>query len=89
MHHVWIHSAQSVRICFTATIGVFTLLSADVVRNAIGMVLFRITARRSRETKFEITIPWSNKSLQPTPDGAGRSAFAGHVTGPAWLSFCR
>ena len=30
-----------------------------------------------------------NKSLQPTPVGAGMSAFAGHVTDPAWLSFCR
>jgi hypothetical protein len=24
--------------------------------------------------------------MQPTPDGALRSAFAGHVIGPAWLS---
>ncbi len=31
----------------------------------------------------------ANKSLQPTPDGAGRSAFAGHATGPAWLSLGR
>jgi hypothetical protein len=30
-----------------------------------------------------------NKSLQPTPVGAGSSAFAGHVTGPAWLSLGR
>jgi hypothetical protein len=30
-----------------------------------------------------------NKSLQPTPGGAGISAFAGHVTGPAWLSLGR
>jgi len=29
---------------------------------------------------------WPNKSLQPTPDDAGISAFAGHVIGPAWLS---
>jgi hypothetical protein len=27
------------------------------------------------------------KSLQPTPVGAGSSAFAGHVTGPAWLTY--
>ena len=26
------------------------------------------------------------KSLQPTPDGALSSAFAGHVISPAWLS---
>jgi hypothetical protein len=26
-----------------------------------------------------------NHSLQPTPDGAGSSAFAGYVTGPGWL----
>jgi hypothetical protein len=32
---------------------------------------------------------WPNKSLQPTPVGAGISAFAGHVIDPAWLSFCR
>src|SRR5262249_47868870 len=31
----------------------------------------------------------ANKSLQPTPVGVGISAFAGCVTGPAWLSFCR
>jgi hypothetical protein len=30
-----------------------------------------------------------NKLLQPTPVGAGMSAFADHVTGPVWLSFCR
>ena len=30
-----------------------------------------------------------NQSLQPTPVGAGMSAFAGHVTGPAWLSLGR
>src|SRR5262245_9832973 len=29
------------------------------------------------------------KSLQPTPDGAGMSAFAGYLTGPAWLSVVR
>jgi len=29
---------------------------------------------------------FANHSLQPTPVGAGSSAFAGHVTGPAWLS---
>jgi hypothetical protein len=28
-----------------------------------------------------------NHSLQPV--GVGISAFAGYVTGPAWLSFCR
>jgi hypothetical protein len=30
-----------------------------------------------------------NQSLQPTPNGAGGSAFAGCVTGPAWLSLGR
>jgi hypothetical protein len=30
-----------------------------------------------------------NQSLQPTPVGIVSSAHAGHVTGPAWLSFCR
>src|SRR5262245_35780186 len=34
-----------------------------------------------------MTTTWPNKSLQPTPVGAGLSAFAVHVTGPAWLSF--
>jgi len=29
---------------------------------------------------------WSNKSLEPTPVGRSSSAFAVHVTGPAWLS---
>jgi hypothetical protein len=33
-----------------------------------------------------MTILWPNKSLQPTPGGAGSSAFAGYATGPAWLS---
>jgi len=28
----------------------------------------------------------ANHALQPTPVGAGSSAFAGYVTGPAWLS---
>jgi len=31
----------------------------------------------------------ANKSLQATRDDALSSAFAVHVTGPAWLSFCR
>ncbi|MFM2296150.1 MAG: hypothetical protein RLZZ350_2563 [Verrucomicrobiota bacterium] len=31
----------------------------------------------------------SNHALQPTPVGAGSSAFAVHVTGPAWLSLGR
>lgn len=31
----------------------------------------------------------ANQSLQPTPDGAGMSAFADHVTSPAWLSLGR
>src|SRR6185503_2812026 len=30
-----------------------------------------------------------NHSLQPTPAGVGSSAFAGYVTGPAWLSLGR
>lgn len=30
-----------------------------------------------------------NKSLQPTPDGAGISAFAAYITSPAWLSLGR
>jgi len=30
-----------------------------------------------------------NPSWHLTPDGAGRSACADHVTDPAWLSFCR
>ena len=30
-----------------------------------------------------------NESLQPTPVGAGSSAFAGYVVDPAWLSFVR
>jgi hypothetical protein len=30
------------------------------------------------------------KALHLTEDGAGISAFAGHVTGPAWLTYiCR
>jgi len=29
---------------------------------------------------------FANQSLQPTPVGAGSSAFAGYVIGPAWLS---
>ena len=32
---------------------------------------------------------WPNKSLEPTPDGAGISVFAGHVTGPASAKQCR
>jgi hypothetical protein len=36
-----------------------------------------------------MTMLTPNQSLQPTPDGAASSAFAGHVTSPAWLSFCR
>jgi hypothetical protein len=27
-----------------------------------------------------------NQTLQPSPVGAGSSAFAGYVLGPAWLS---
>jgi hypothetical protein len=30
-----------------------------------------------------------NQSLQPTPVGVVSSAFAGHVTDPAWLSLSR
>ena len=30
-----------------------------------------------------------NKSLQPTLVGAGISAFAGYIAGPAWLSLGR
>ncbi len=30
-----------------------------------------------------------NQSPEPTAVGAVSSAFAGYVTGPAWLSFCR
>jgi hypothetical protein len=30
-----------------------------------------------------------NHALQPTPVGVGSSAFAVHVTGPAWLSLSR
>ena len=37
----------------------------------------------------EMTELWSNQSLQPTPDGAGMSAFAVHAIGPAWLSLGR
>lgn len=33
--------------------------------------------------------PAANHALQPTPVGAGSSAVADHVAGPAWLSFCR
>jgi hypothetical protein len=36
-----------------------------------------------------MTTPWPNQSLQPTPVGAGYSAFAVHATDPAWLSFSR
>jgi hypothetical protein len=32
---------------------------------------------------------FANHSLQPTPVGAGISADAGHVIGPAWLSLGR
>jgi hypothetical protein len=31
-------------------------------------------------------MPPNQIALQPTPHGALRSAFAGHVIGPAWLS---
>jgi hypothetical protein len=32
---------------------------------------------------------WPNHTLQPTPVGAVNSAFAGYVTGSAWLSLGR
>jgi len=49
------------------------------------------------EYRFVFGYPWfisalsmknqpPTKSLQPTPGGAGSSAFAVYVTGPAWLS---
>ena len=46
---------------------------------AFTIVLYRLICRR----------PPANHALQPTPVGAGSSAFAGDVTGPAWLTFCR
>lgn len=45
----------------------------------VTILLYRLICRR----------PPANHALQPTPDGAGRSAFAGRVTGPAWLSLGR
>jgi len=38
---------------------------------------------------LEVTMMKPNKSLQPTPVGAGSSAFAVHVIGPARLSSSR
>ena len=47
-------------------------------------------AREVRYTQFiSGTLTPPNHSLQPTPVGAGISAFAGCVTGPAWLSLGR
>ena len=43
--------------------------------------------RRSLEDWQTLKRP--NHALQPTPVGAGSSAFAGHVTSPAWLSLGR
>jgi hypothetical protein len=38
---------------------------------------------------MNITISWPNKTLEPTADGAVRSAIAVHVVSRRWLSFLR
>ena len=47
-HRVWLHFVLSARIYSTATSRVRMLLSADVVRDATGMVRYQIIAGRSK-----------------------------------------
>jgi hypothetical protein len=47
----WIHSVQSVRICFTDTSHVSTLLLPVVVRGVTGTAPFQIIVGRSRKVR--------------------------------------
>jgi hypothetical protein len=51
---------------------------------------FRIVERRDwLDFIMSFTISWPNKTLEPTADGAVRSAIAVHAASRRWLSFFR
>ena len=71
--------------------------TVQTVRAAPGFATSGTMIRSGSLIPFEIferdfsvmTTPWPNHALQPTPVGAGMSAVAGYVAGPAWLSLGR
>jgi hypothetical protein len=77
----WITAAVTVAVCLGAS--VFAVVRGGMADRVAAVIaaLFTLVL-----IVMFATTPTPKKSLQPTPVGAGSSAFAFHVIGPAWLS---